>query len=155
MRDEQLKTLTSKLLARLNPPRAVAQNAEAMRSEAESIIKAVGKLAPTRNYTEWFDDFEDAVFGNLETRSWPTIRELQKAAKQIAPKRPEFNDLTKEAEGWKPDLLKVNAQRIKNGEPVCESYVVGKQADQILSLGYVTQQEIMPYRKYLDYWSKQ
>jgi len=153
MRDDQLDTMTKKMLARLNAPRAVQNNGQAMKDEVEFLCKKVRQLAPTRNYTEWFDTFEEQVLTNLETRSWPTVKEISKAAKEIAPKRPEFKDLTGEAE-WKPDPLKINAKRIKAGEGVDEKYIFGKLGEQLISLGLVTEEETYPYREAMAYRKK-
>ena len=150
MREQEINTMTTKLLARLNPPRAISSNAEGIKSEAELLCKTINKMAPSREYQQWFDLFEEAVLSNLETRTWPTIKELKKAAKEIAPKRPEFRDLTNEP-AWHPDLYKINAQRIKNMEPVGEEWISGKKSEQLISRGLIEQTDLDPYRSYLAY----
>ena len=140
-----------KMLARLNAPRAVTGNPEAAKSEAEFLCKRINGLAPTRQFTEWFDDFEETLLGNLETRSWPTAKQIGDAAKQIAPKRPQLIDHT-QPKGYEPDELKINAQRIKNNEQVGENYITGTFAKQMVRSGLVKEQELEPYRKYLNYW---
>lgn len=151
-RNDELRNLVMKLLARLNAPRAVAGNTEAMKAEAEFLCNAVIKLAPSRGYVDWFGDFELEVFNNLETRSWPTAKELNKAAKTIAPKRPEFNVLVHPMgqEGYKPDPYKINAARIKNYQPVCEKYIVGSEAEKMIRKGLITEQDLQPYKEYLS-----
>lgn len=148
MREQQINTMTTKLLARLNPPRAISSNAEGIKAEAELLCKTISKMAPSREYQQWFDLFEEAVLGNLETRTWPTIKELKRAAKEIAPKRPEFRDLTNEP-AWHPDPYKINAQRIKNMEPVGEEWISGKQSEQLISRGLIEERELDPYRSSL------
>lgn len=150
MREQQINTMTTKLLARLNPPRAISSNAEGIKSEAELLCKTINKMAPSREYQQWFDLFEEAVLSNLETRTWPTIKELKRAAKEIAPKRPEFRDLTNEP-AWHPDPYKINAQRIKNMEPVGEEWISGKQSDQLISRGLIEETDLEPYRSYLGH----
>ena len=148
MREQQINTMTTKLLARLNPPRAISSNPEGIKAEAELLCKTINKMAPSREYQQWFDLFEEAVLSNLETRTWPTIKELKKAAKEIAPKRPEFRDLTNEP-AWHPDPYKINAQRIKNMEPVGEEWISGKQSEQLISRGMIEESELEPYRSFL------
>jgi hypothetical protein len=148
MREQQINTMTTKLLARLNPPRAISSNAEGIKAEAELLCKTISKMAPSREYQQWFDLFEEAVLSNLETRTWPTIKELKRAAKEIAPKRPEFRDLTNEP-AWHPDPYKINAQRIKNMESVGEEWISGKQSDQLISRGLIEESDLDPYRSYL------
>lgn len=145
-RNEELKQLMLKMLGRLNAPRAVSGNPELMKEEAEFLCDAITKLAPTRGYVDWWKDFSDAVFDNLETRSWPTKKDLSTAAKKIAPRRPEFRDLTGD-DKYVPDPYKINAARIKAGQAVCQSYIVGKQADILLRKGMVDEYDLDPYRE--------
>ena len=153
MREIELKNRTMKMLARLNAPRAVTGNAEAAKTEAEFLCKRVNGLAPSRQINEWFDDFEEALLGNWETRSWPTAKQISQAAKEIAPKRPEFIDYT-QSKGYEPDELKINAERIKRNEDVGESYIIGTFAEQMVRSGLVTEEQLEPYKKYLNHWKK-
>ena len=146
-RNDTLKNLTMKLLARLNAPRAVVGNEDATKDEALFIIKKVQNLAPTKDYTEWFEAFKEELLNNLETRSWPTGKHMSNAARAIAPKRPQFRDDT--AEKYRPDPLKINANRIKNKEDVGDNYITGTMADQMLRLGLISEDDLIPYKKYL------
>lgn len=148
-RNDELRNNTMKLLARLNAPRAVQGNTDAMKTEAQFLVDRVVKLAPSRQYTDWFTDFEEALLGNLETRTWPTAKEISKAAKDIAPKRPEIIDYTQQNK-YEVDDLKINAQRINRGEAVAESYITGTYAEQMVRKGLVTQEQLQPYREYLN-----
>ena len=109
MRNNELKEKMLNLLGRLNAPRAVQGNSENMKSEAEFLCNQIIKLAPSQNYSDWFVDFEENLLSNLETRTWPTAKEISKAAKTIAPKRPEFRELAPEQ--YQPNELKINAKR--------------------------------------------
>ena len=135
------------MLGRLNAPRAVQNNDENMKSEAEFLCNQIIKLAPSRNYNEWFQDFEENLLSNLETRTWPTAKEISKSAKAIAPKRPEFREL--EPEKYQPNELKINANRINNNEPVGENYVMGAMAEQMVRAGLVAEKQLEPYKQYL------
>lgn len=148
MRNEELKEMFLSMLGRLNAPRAITNNSEGMKKEAELLTSVVIKTAPTKGYKDWFSDFEEAVLGNLETRTWPTIKEMHKAAKQIAPKRPEFRDLTGDNK-YQPDPYKINAGRIKRGEPVDENYINGTEARKLLNKGLVTEADLQPYQEAL------
>ena len=135
------------MLGRLNAPRAVQNNDENMKNEAEFLCNQIIKLAPSRNYNEWFQDFEENLLSNLETRTWPTAKEISKSAKAIAPKRPEFREL--EPEKYQPNELKINANRINNNEPVGENYVMGAMAEQMVRAGLVAEKQLEPYKQYL------
>tara|TARA_B100000035_G_scaffold92803_1_gene78498 strand:+ start:413 stop:874 length:462 start_codon:yes stop_codon:yes gene_type:complete len=147
MRNEELKEKTLKMLGRLNAPRAVQNNDENMKSEAEFLCNQIIKLAPSKNYNEWFQDFEENLLSNLETRTWPTAKEISKSAKAIAPKRPEFKEL--EPEKYQPNELKINANRINNSEPVGENYIMGAMAEQMVRAGLVAEKQLEPYKEYL------
>ena len=147
MRNNELKEKTLKMLGRLNAPRAVQNNDENMKSEAEFLCNQIIKLAPSRNYNEWFQDFEENLLSNLETRTWPTAKEISKSAKAIAPKRPEFREL--EPEKYQPNELKINANRINNNEPVGENYIMGAMAEQMIRAGLVAEKQLEPYKQYL------
>lgn len=151
-RQEELKLHTLKLLGRLNAPRAVQNNDESMKNEAEFLCSQIIKLAPSKNYDDWFVDFEENLLSNLETRTWPTAKEISKSAKAIAPKRPEFRELPPEK--YQPNELKINANKIINGEEVGESYVTGAQSQQMLRAGLVTKEQLQPYVDYLNYTKK-
>tara|TARA_B100001939_G_C16941311_1_gene618412 strand:+ start:2380 stop:2847 length:468 start_codon:yes stop_codon:yes gene_type:complete len=151
-RQEELKVHTLKLLGRLNAPRAVQNNDENMKSEAEFLCNQIVKLAPSKNYNEWFDDFEQNLLSNLETRTWPTAKEISKSAKAIAPKRPEFREL--QPEKYEPNELKINADRINNGEQVGESYIIGTLAEQMVRVGLVQEAQLQPYKEYLKNMKK-
>tara|TARA_Y100000994_G_C15635955_1_gene419115 strand:- start:406 stop:867 length:462 start_codon:yes stop_codon:yes gene_type:complete len=147
MRNNELKEKTLKMLGRLNAPRAVQNNDENMKSEAEFLCNQIIKLAPSRNYNEWFKDFEENLLSNLETRTWPTAKEISKSAKAIAPKRPEFREM--EPEKYQPNELKINANRINNNEPVGENYIMGAMAEQMVRAGLVAEKQLEPYKQYL------
>ena len=148
-RNDELRNNTMKLLARLNAPRAVQGNTDALKTEAQFLVDKVIKLAPSRQYTEWFSDFEEALLGNLETRTWPTAKQLFNAAIDIAPKRPEIIDYTQQQK-YQPDELKINANRIISGQQVGEHYIFGTMAEQMVRTGLVTQEQLQPYREYLN-----
>lgn len=147
MRNSELKEKTLKMLGRLNAPRAVQNNDENMKSEAEFLCNQIIKLAPSKNYNEWFKDFEENLLSNLETRTWPTAKEISKSARAIAPKRPEFKEL--EPEKYQPNELKINANRINNNEPVGENYIMGAMAEQMVRAGLVAEKQLEPYKEYL------
>lgn len=147
MRNNELKEKVLNLLGRLNAPRAVQGNSESMKSEAEFLCDKIIKLAPSKGYSDWFKDFEETVLSNLETRTWPTAKEISKAAKEIAPKSPEFRELPPEK--YQPNELKINANRINNGEPVGENYVFGSLAEQMVRVGLVAEKQLEPYKEYL------
>ena len=52
---------------------------------------------------------------------------------------------------WKPDSYKINADRIRNKEPVGENWLWGRGAASLVHFGYLTEAELEPHRQaYLD-----
>ena len=147
MRNNELKEKMLNLLGRLNAPRAVQGNSDNMKREAEFLCDKIIKLAPSKGYSDWFKDFEETLLSNLETRTWPTAKEISRSAKEIAPKRPEFRELP--TEKYEPNELKINAERIKNSEPVGESYILGAMGEQMVRAGLVAEKQLQPYKEYL------
>ncbi len=146
MRDEQIQELTLKLLSRLNPPRALTGQAQAIKDEATFLSKCINKVAPSYNLTDWFEEFEEAVLGNLETRTWPTAKELSKAAQQIRKAKPVFADDSFEAE-WLLNPVTINAKRIQGGHPVCDTWLSGKRAQSLLATGMISESDLAKYKK--------
>lgn len=146
MRDEQIRELTLKLLSRLNPPRALTGQAQAIKDEATFLAKCINRVAPSQGLTEWFENFEEAVLGNLETRTWPTAKELSKAAQQIQKARPVFANETNESD-WSLNQVSINAKRIQGGFGVCETWLSGNKAKAILATGLVTENDLNRYQK--------
>ena len=157
MREEQLQELTLKLLSRLNPPRAIIGQAKAIKDEASFLSKCISRHAPSRGLTDWFEEFEEAVLGNLETRTWPTAKELSKAAREIRKSKPVFADHSGEGE-WLLDPVTINAKRIQGGHPVCETWLSGKRAKSLLATGMVCEADINRYKKTIRFqksiWGK-
>lgn len=81
MRSEIIEKRLRSILSRLSPPRSIANNAEAQKSEAAAMLKALSASCPTRGVDDWLDSFEEALFSALETRAWPTLREVKKACR--------------------------------------------------------------------------
>ena len=146
MRDEQIQELTLKLLSRLNPPRALTGQAQAIKDEATFLSKCINKVAPSQNLTDWFEEFEEAVLGNLETRTWPTAKELSKAAQQIRKSKPVFADHSGEGE-WLLNPVTINAKRIQGGHPVCETWLSGKMAASLIATGMINESDLAKYKR--------
>ena len=123
-------------------------NAEAQKEEITDLYNRIIKLAPSREYLGWWKDFTDYLLSNAIARTWPTIRELNEAAKAIAPRRPEFIDAIG-TEKWTPDEYAINSRRIKALEPVAEYWVNGKGAQELVRRGMVSSEQLEPYQYYL------
>ena len=146
-RKEIIKEETLKIIKKLSPPRAIANDTNLIRDEAMLLVDQMNKLAPTRGIEEWFKNFEETLRGDQSHRSWPTLKDLKDVAKKIAPKS-EFLEMVKPV-NYEPDRFKINANRIKGGQPVCERYINGTEAQLLLRKGLVTEDDLMPYQEYI------
>ena len=148
-RNAFLRDKLSNFLQRLNPPKAMQSNAEAQKEEITDLYNRIVKLAPTRDYTEWWGNFTEHLLSNAIARTWPTIRELNEAAKAIAPKRKKFIDDV--SDQWVLDEYIINAKRINQMEPVGEYWVNGKGAQELIRRGLIQAHQLDPYKYYLSH----
>lgn len=148
MRNDWLVTRMKSFLGRLSPPRVFANNEELKKQEQETLIKTLLKIAPTRSYGEWWNLFEEHLMTNMDYRTWPTLKEMHKAAEAVRPAKKEFSNSN--IEQIKIDECVVNAKRIKAGEPVGEIWLKGRNAEELIRRGLVTEYDLAPYLTYLD-----
>jgi len=79
MRNEFLTERVRNLFQRYSPPRSIAKNPQAQAEELDGVIRAIGASMPASGYEDWWQDFEDRLLSNHQTRSWPTIYEIRQA----------------------------------------------------------------------------
>lgn len=125
MRDQYLAQKFNNLLSRLSPPRAIAGSEELQRDETLSLVSALKGVAPLGDFDAWWPRFEAALLDGLQTRAWPTRREIKDAAKKINIKRErteseQFDAWCTMADGRKKPPLglrdhRVTAEMVKRG----------------------------------------
>ena len=76
---------------------------------------------------------EDAWAASLNRPSREIYRELNEQKKQAAA-------------NWQPDTLSINAERIKRGEPVGDSYLWGRRAVLMVKMGMIREDDLEAYR---------
>ena len=121
-------------------------------AEVEGICRLINQKFPN-------DTNEDHICGTMDramlklkeahkSRSWPTSAEISAA---VSKSMTSASTCTVGSGPWKPDTLKINAARIKNGEPVSETYIRGTMAQKLLDLGMITEAHLQPYLEYLSH----
>lgn len=80
---EFLQRKLGSLLERRSPPRAIQGNPDHIRDEAASLLRAVIRVAPSRPDGLWWQRFEDALLGQMDTNSWPLQKQIVKAGQKI------------------------------------------------------------------------
>ena len=80
------------------------------------------------------------------TRTWPTIQMVVSCARESLPQ----DQQPRTAAIQSPSLEitdRINARRIKSGEPVAESCISGTGAERLIGLNLVTPQDLESYRR--------
>jgi hypothetical protein len=120
--------------------------------EARNIVRMLNQKFPN-------DTTEDHIRGTMDramlklkeahkSRTWPTAADISAA---VSKSMTSASTRTVSGGPWKPDTLKINAARIKNGEPVSETYIRGTMAQKLLDLGMITEAHLQPYLEYLSH----
>lgn len=154
--EERMTQIKSELIGMLTTyvaPKHLQDNDKAMRDEIEMTARMINNKFPS-------DTTHDHIRGTMEratiklkeahtSRTWPTGKDIGTAvSKSLTTSK---SSLPTNRGPWKPDTLKINAARIKAGEPVGETYIQGKMAERMLKLGLVTEDDLAPYLVYLDH----
>lgn len=80
-RTDTISASLDRLLSRLTPPRGLTPQAQL--DETAALMRAIDRAAPGGGLDVWWTKFEDALLGAQETRAWPTVFEVQRAANSM------------------------------------------------------------------------
>ena len=145
--DERTKTIgqwVQKLLRRYEAPSKMDN--DSLREELMLIVKDVnaniaGHVTPTQ-LSSLLERIEGKIRASHGARTWPTIKTFIDAAKKSAVDTPP--NPTGE---FSLDPLKITEKRIKNGEPISDSYLrEGVLKDKLLSYTSITNDDLKKYR---------
>jgi len=152
--DQRLQLIKNELLNILSSY-AIPKHLEsdrAAQSEIQGIVRVINQKFSNNTNEEHMRGTMDRAMLKLKeahkSRSWPTAADIIKAV---------TTSMTTSFKGveagkpWKPDTLEINAARIKNGEPVSETYIRGTMAQKLLDLGMITEAHLQPYLEYLSH----
>lgn len=139
--------LTS-FLRRRAKPRHLADDEQATDAEIEALTRRIVAYAPTdqAELAEWWDRFERRLEDSGNGRHWPTPLEVSEAAAQTPPRSArQAPDAAAEigSRDWHLDVI---ARAIRNGEPVGEHHLWGREAVELIRSGRVTETEMQRYR---------
>jgi hypothetical protein len=143
-RHDALEDRFNAFLDRYTPPRNLISNETALQDEADTLMTAFLKYAPTDNYQDWADQIFYELALIMKTRAWPSAREISEAASVLQKKM--IGNESRRGTPHKFDTDAIMADRIKRGGPVAETYLWGRQAVNLLRKGYVTPAEIQKVR---------
>ena len=138
------------LLKRYEPPTHLDQ--DAAREEMVLMVEDINSELPNideRYFKEHLERIARHVRKNQNSRRWPTIAMFMKGVREYS-KSIEAKKSISEYDGDALSPMKINANRIKKGEDVCESFIQGARADEMIRLGYITRNDLDKYQKALE-----
>lgn len=142
-RVEFLSSKLTEYLDRRTMPRGL-QSAEAQKKETQALIHCLVRYAPRQEFGEWWGKLEVTLDEAAETRAWPTVAEIRKAAMVI--RGPGSKHV---AEVGDIDPLAIIAERINAGDLVGDGYLYGRLAVDLQRRGLVTVDTLRKYRSAL------
>lgn len=150
-RAESLAIDFKKFLDRYTPRRSLQGNPEALEAEIEKLMGALIQSAPTKNYLTWLERVTNQLDRQMTTSAWPLVADLVKVCsnqnKHDSLSQPRSNIV-------KFDPVKINAQRMNDGEPVGEDWLYGHNALLLEQSGLVDADTMRRYRSTLYFSAK-
>jgi hypothetical protein len=144
--DERTKTIgqwVQKLLRRYEAPSRMDN--DSLREELTLIVKDVnsniaGHVTPPQ-LSSLLERIEGKIRASHGPRTWPTIKTFIDAAKKSAVDAP-----PNPTGAFSLDPLKITEKRIRNGEPISDSYIKdGITRDKLLSYTSITNEDLKKY----------
>lgn len=128
-------------LDRRSMPQGLKDKPRAQISEAQALVKAIIRLAPTQGYQDWWDDFLEVLAGDAKTRAWPTEGEIAAAAKSL--RRPSSTGIANPEDF---DAFQAHADKINAGEAVGDLWIYGPSAVKLIAEYGITEGQLRAYR---------
>lgn len=136
----------NRFLSRRSMPRAIEGREQAIADELDALVATVARYAPQQQdaLADWWPKFESDLGERNITRSWPSEGEISASCKAVT-----ATPIRRPANGDEVDPEKINANRIREGLPVGDSWVWGRGAADLIRGGHVTEEHLRPYRSSL------
>lgn len=127
-------------LERRDPPMTLRGEDRTKYRDAErvSLVKTFGRAIPDDDYREVLADTIEVIEFRAKSRIWPTIFDINTAAKEVLKDRP-----AKPREPFNP--VASNVQRMERDEAVPEDWLFGRKSAQLLREG-ISKQKLDEYR---------
>ncbi len=120
-------------LTRRTMPRGLQDKPDAHKAELSALIDCLLRYAPRQGYDEWWSKLETHLDENADTRAWPTVSEIKKAA--ISLRGTQSKHI---AEADDIDPIKIIGERMSAGEAVGDGYLYGRMALDLEKRGLVS-----------------
>ncbi|MBN8294568.1 hypothetical protein JI664_21525 [Rhodobacter sp. NTK016B] len=128
-------------LERYVPPNGLRANAEAQQQEVDAQLRLLVRQSPNENIPNWLERLTDRLSVSMSTRAWPTLKEIETACTELRRLDYEASPDRRQG-GWHVDPLMIAARRIRSGGPVAVSFLWGRNAQELLRRGLVSQGQI-------------
>lgn len=142
-RNEYLAENFNAWLERYSPPRIMAERPEAAQQEADTLLRIIGRYAPTQDYAAWLDGILRTLTEGMTARTWPTGGEISKACKEAS--RFAAKPVEPEVVGER-DEAQTAARKMNDGQHVGEGWLYGVGACELAARGLVTLDTMQRYR---------
>lgn len=140
IRSQHITAQVGRFLDRFSPPANLKGNEQATADTRAAIVRAISRMLPSDGFTDQLTALLDEIENRAETRAWPTVFEVNRAAQAIAKAGVRAPSQVKLA-----DPVTINANRITAGEPVSGDWLFGRRARRLLDAG-VTKASLDAYR---------
>lgn len=145
-REQWLTDSLQRYLDRRSMPQGFKEKPQAIRDEIQALAKTLFRLAPSREFQNWWEDFSDRLAEDAKTRAWPTQGEMKDAAMAI--RKGGVQPMAKSDE-TQINPIKVAATRLRAGEAVGEGWLWGRLCLSLQREEGVTDDELSPFRSAL------
>ena len=141
---DRIKASFNIWLARYQPPAHIRGKTEVLQAEADALLKAIIRHAPSSNCDSWLENTLAEFDRTATSRTWPTVREIETAAGNahlaLGPRETVRSE-------WHIDVAAITARRICNHEAFAVCHLTGAVADEMLRRGLVGSPELATLRK--------
>lgn len=79
----EIEKAVATFLARYSPPRSISSDPQAKADEAQMIITAVVRFAPSAGFPEWWSQVAFEIARHMTTRAWPLVSEVETACRAV------------------------------------------------------------------------
>lgn len=79
LRKVEIAEKLTRFLARFSPPTSIRDNPQAMQDETDALLRRLLHHGPANGAGQWAEKVLQACEVHMQTRAWPTVREVDRA----------------------------------------------------------------------------
>lgn len=117
-------------LERRRAPQTFSDNPKLRADQTEAYLTIIRRYAPRGDrLDDWWREFLTRLGEQSETWSWPTEKEVVRAAKDAGARQ------VNGADRWQPDSVEINLRRLNEGQAIGEAWLWGRGALRLEAAG--------------------